>query len=43
MLSKGKTDKDVEGVGYLEEGIKGWVKTGNEYIELMDGYEADKW
>jgi arsenical-resistance protein 2 len=43
MLSKGKTDKDVEGVGYLEGGIKGWVKADNEYIELMDGYEAEKW
>jgi arsenical-resistance protein 2 len=27
----------------LVGGIKGWVKAGPEYVELMDGYVADVW
>lgn len=27
----------------LEGGIKGWVKAGEEYIELMDEYDASVW
>jgi arsenical-resistance protein 2 len=42
-LSRGRTEKEVEGWGFLEGGIKGWVKAGDEYVGFMDGYEADKW
>lgn len=27
----------------LEGGIKGWVKAGPEYTQLMDGYSEDYW
>ncbi|KIM95751.1 hypothetical protein OIDMADRAFT_59531 [Oidiodendron maius Zn] len=27
----------------LEGGIKGWVASGNEYVELTDGYDASIW
>jgi len=27
----------------LEEGIKGWVRQGKEYVEWMDGYDEGKW
>ncbi len=27
----------------LEGGIKGWVKGGEEFVKLMDGYEASTW
>lgn len=27
----------------LLEGIKGWATAGNEYVALMDGYEAAAW
>lgn len=27
----------------LEGGIKGWVKAGDEYTALMDGYDAAAW
>jgi len=27
----------------LEGGIKGWVKAGPEYVEQMDGYDAEVW
>lgn len=27
----------------LEGGIKGWVKAGPEYTQLVDGYKEDYW
>lgn len=27
----------------LEGGIKGWVKAGGEYVDLMEEYDASKW
>lgn len=27
----------------LEGGIKAWVKSGEEYIQHMDGYDAKVW
>jgi hypothetical protein len=27
----------------LEGGIKGWVNAGPEYVEWMDGYNAEVW
>jgi arsenical-resistance protein 2 len=27
----------------LEGGIKGWVKAGEEYTELMEEFDASKW
>lgn len=31
------------GVLVLEGGIKGWVKAGPEYIQLMDGFREEHW
>ncbi|KAF2218581.1 Rhodanese-like domain-containing protein [Elsinoe ampelina] len=38
-------DHGIEGVQsvVLEGGVKGWVRAGREYIELMDGFEGGKW
>jgi arsenical-resistance protein 2 len=27
----------------LEGGIKGWARGGEEFVKLMDGYEASTW
>lgn len=27
----------------LEGGVKGWVKAGPQFTDLMDGYKADYW
>ena len=27
----------------LEEGIRGWATSGEEYVKMMDGYEASVW
>lgn len=27
----------------LEGGIKGWVASGPQYIQLMDGYREEHW
>lgn len=27
----------------LEEGIKGWATAGEEFVQLMDGYDAYLW
>ena len=27
----------------LKGGIKGWVAAGREYVDLMDGHEAEAW
>ena len=27
----------------LEGGIKGWVKAGPDYTQLMDGYKEEYW
>lgn len=35
-------DEDMQ-VLTLEGGIKGWVKGGPQYIQLMDGYEEEHW
>ena len=35
-------DNDMQ-VMALEGGIKGWVKAGPEYTQLMDGYNEDYW
>lgn len=39
-----KSQRDTEMTSLvLAGGIKGWVKAGPEYVELMDGYDADVW
>lgn len=36
--------KDTEMESYaLEEGIKGWATGGEEYVNLMDEYDASVW
>lgn len=35
-------DNDMQ-VMTLEGGIKGWVKAGPEYTQLMDGFTEDYW
>lgn len=35
-------DKDMQ-VMVLEGGVKGWVKAGPQFTNLMDGYKADYW
>jgi len=27
----------------LEGGVKGWATVGEEYVNMMDGYEATVW
>jgi arsenical-resistance protein 2 len=27
----------------LEGGVKGWATSGEEYVTMMDGYEATAW
>ena len=27
----------------LEGGVKGWATSGDEYVELMDAYDATAW
>jgi hypothetical protein len=27
----------------LEEGIKGWAAAGEEYVDMIDGYDATLW
>lgn len=34
---------DDMGVMVLEGGIKGWVKSGDNFTRLMDGYREDYW
>ncbi|KAI5805207.1 Rhodanese-like domain-containing protein [Geopyxis carbonaria] len=35
-------DKEMKSVA-LEGGIKGWVKAGEEYVKLVDGYVESEW
>lgn len=35
-------DKDMQ-VMVLEGGVKGWVKAGPQYTQLMDGYREEYW
>jgi len=34
--------QDVESV-ILRDGIKGWVRAGEEYTRLMDGFDVAVW
>lgn len=35
-------DKDMQ-VMVLEGGVKGWVKAGTQFTQLMDGYQPEYW
>ena len=35
-------DNDMQ-VMVLEGGVKGWVKAGPQYIQLMDGFQEEHW
>ncbi|KAI5849244.1 Rhodanese-like domain-containing protein [Tricharina praecox] len=37
-----KGDETIKSVA-LEGGIKGWVGAGEEYVQLVEGYEAEVW
>jgi arsenical-resistance protein 2 len=39
---KDQNDARMES-GILEEGIKGWATAGDEYVKMMDGYDASVW
>ena len=28
---------------FLSEGIKGWATAGDDFVQWMDGYQADVW
>ena len=42
MKGRGNEGGEMESL-VLEGGIKGWVCAGEEYVKLMDEYEAAVW
>jgi arsenical-resistance protein 2 len=38
----GRGDTRLKSVA-LQGGIKGWVKAGEEFVKLVEGYDADVW
>lgn len=44
-IQERKAEGDVSALESLalEGGIKGWVKAGDEYVQMMDGYDEAVW